>query len=174
MMKNKLSVMEKNTEKYITLKIPIKKEKLILIVKTNKNRKETTKTMTYKIKFINDVRFITSSLSNLVENFSEGSHKMKCNDIHDNKYKDCERYLEYKNVKDDLSIVKRSYCNRNYQKKLNEDLKKQVVTTHNFCDTKINKLILMLQKGVNLHDYMDDWEKCTKLSLPEKKSFMVI
>ena len=48
-----------------------------------------------------------SSLSNLVENLSEGIHKTKCKYRHDNKkskkyqikYKDSECYLEYLNTK---------------------------------------------------------------------------
>ena len=46
----------KNTEKYITFSVPIKKEL------------GNSKTITYKIKFIDSFRFISSSLSRLVDN----------------------------------------------------------------------------------------------------------
>ena len=39
------------------------------------------------------------------------------------KYKDCECYLEYTNVKDDLTVYKFLCCNGNYQKTFDEDLK---------------------------------------------------
>ena len=67
--------------------------------------------------------FVSCSLSDLVENFSEGIHKIKCKYWHDNKkseikYKDCECYLEYTNVKDELLIYRCLCCNGNYQKKV--------------------------------------------------------
>ena len=53
---------------------------------------------------------MASSVSNLVDNFAEGIHKIKCKYGHDNKknevcgikHKDCVCCLEYKKVKDDL------------------------------------------------------------------------
>ena len=46
------------------------------------------------IKIIDSARFTASSLSNLVDNLTEGIHKIKC--------KDCDRFLEYESVKDNL------------------------------------------------------------------------
>ena len=62
------------------------------------------------LKFIDKARFIQSSLSNLADNFSEETHKIKCKYGHDNKKcekcrikcKYCDSFLEYKNFKDDL------------------------------------------------------------------------
>ena len=51
----------KNTEKYITFSVPIKKKI------ENKDLE-----ITYKIKFIDTYRFMASSLSKLVDNLSEG------------------------------------------------------------------------------------------------------
>ena len=53
---------------------------------------------------------MASSLSNLVNNLSEGIHKIKCKYGHGNKksetcrikYKNCECFLEYESFKDDL------------------------------------------------------------------------
>ena len=53
----------KNTEKYITFSVPIKKKI------ENKDLE-----ITYKIKFIDSYRFMASSLSKLVDNLSEGIH----------------------------------------------------------------------------------------------------
>ena len=57
---------------------------------------------------------MASSLSNLVNNLTEGIHKIKCKYGHNDKksetceikYKDCECFLEYTNVKDDLTKYK--------------------------------------------------------------------
>ena len=57
-----------NTEKYITFSVPIKKEL------------DNGKSITYKIKFIDSFKFMSSSLSNLVDNLSEARHCDKCTD----------------------------------------------------------------------------------------------
>ena len=72
-----------------------------------------------------------SSLSNLVYNLAKGIHKLKCKNEHDNKkcemcgkrYKDCVCFLEYTNLKDDLIEYKCLCCNKNYEKKFDENLK---------------------------------------------------
>ena len=56
-----------NTEKYITFSVPLKKKI------ENKNIE-----ITYKIKFTDSLRFMSSSLSKLVDNLSEGLHNNKC------------------------------------------------------------------------------------------------
>ena len=60
-----------NTEKYITLTIPIKKE----VTRTDKNE-EVRKNISYILQFIDSARFMASSLSNLVNSLSEGIHKI--------------------------------------------------------------------------------------------------
>ena len=48
------------------------------------------KTITYKLKFIDTLRFMPTSLSSLVDNLSEKLHSGKC--------KDCKYELEYMSV----------------------------------------------------------------------------
>ena len=62
-----------NTEKYATFSVPIKKKI------ENKDLE-----ITYKIKFIDNYRFMASSLSKLVDNLSEGIHNNKCSDCGSN------------------------------------------------------------------------------------------
>ena len=50
--------------------MPIKKE-------IDKNVEQITKNMSYILQFIDTVRFIPNSLSNLVNNLSEGIQKIK-------------------------------------------------------------------------------------------------
>ena len=64
----------KNTEKYITFSVPIKKK-----IENNKDLE-----ITCKIKFIDSFRFMASSLSKLVDNLSEGIHNNKCSDCGSN------------------------------------------------------------------------------------------
>ena len=60
-----------NTEKYKTYPVPIETE----IRKIDKNGEENVTTRCYKIKFTDSVRFMTSLLSNLVDNLAERIHK---------------------------------------------------------------------------------------------------
>ena len=81
--KVELECLGENTEKYITFSVPIKKE----TIKINKDGKYETIEILYKIKFINGFRFMSTSLSNLANNLSEG--------VHNDKYTDCKSYLDY-------------------------------------------------------------------------------
>ena len=67
-----------------------------------KNEEIKTKTISYKLQFVDIARFIASSLYNLVGNLAEEIHKIKGKYGHDKKkrekceikYKDCEGCLE--------------------------------------------------------------------------------
>ena len=75
------------------------------------------------MQFIDSARFMGSSLSNLVNNLSEGLHRIQCKLGHDNKkcetcgikYKYCDCFLEYTDVKDYLIEHKCLSCNKSYQ-----------------------------------------------------------
>ena len=60
--------------------------------------------MSYKIKFIDTARFMAISLSNLVDNLTEGIHKIK--------YKDCDCFLEYESLKNNLLKCECLFCNK--------------------------------------------------------------
>ena len=78
--------------------------------------------MSYILQFIDSARLITISLSNLINNLSEGIHRIKCKYGHDDKkcgtcgikFKYCEFCVEYINLKDDLIEYKCLCCNKNY------------------------------------------------------------
>ena len=142
-----------NTEKYIAFSVPIKKKI------DNKDLE-----ITYKIKFIDSYRFMSSSLSKLVDILSEGIHNNKCSD--------CESNLHYiKILKNEKLLLKCRNCNIYYKKKLNKDLIKKIKNTCSFCNSDLNKFILLLRKGVYPYEYMDSWEKFNETSLPSKKEF---
>ena len=143
-----------NTEKYITFSVPIKKE--------IKNKDKIIE-ITCKIKFIDRYRFMSTSLSKLVDNLSEGLHNNRC--------VDCKSSLDYMKTKDEKLIFRYFSCKKNYEKDFNEELIKRFANTHNFCDNDLNKFILLLRKCVYPYDYMDNWESFDETSLPDKDSF---
>ena len=71
-----LEHLAKNTEKYKTFPVPVEKE----VTNIDKDGNESVVTISCKIKFIDSVRFLTISLSDLVHNLTEEIRKIKCND----------------------------------------------------------------------------------------------
>ena len=59
-------------------------------------------------------------------------------------------------------------CNKNYQQKFDEKLKERFFNKYRFSNHGNNNSILLLQKGVDHYEYMDDWEQFNETSLPEK------
>ena len=154
-----------NTEKYTTFSVPLKKKI------ENKNLE-----ITYKIKFIDSFRFISSSLSKLDDNLSEG--------IHNNKCADCKSSFDYIKTKNEKLILECYNCKQRYRKKFNKELIKRFASTYEFCNNhttgstaepssseRINKFVLLLRKGDYPYEYMDAWEKFNELSVPSKEDF---
>ena len=92
--------LDENTEKYITFSAPLKKK-----IK-NKNK---TLEITYKIKFIDSYRFMSTSLSKLADNLSER--------IHNNNCLNCKSCLDYMRTKNEKLIFKCFNCKQNYEKR---------------------------------------------------------
>ena len=143
-----------NMEKYITFSVPIKKE----ITKKDKIIK-----ILYKIKFIDSNRFMSTWLSKLVDNLSEGLHNDEC--------KDCKSYLDYMTTKDEKLIFRCFSCEKNYEKDFNKDLMQRFANIYEFCNGDLNKFILLLRKGVYPYEYMDSWQRFNEKSLPDKEAF---
>ena len=105
---------------------------------------------------------MSTSLSKLVDNLSEGLHNNKCTD--------CKSCLDYMKTKDEKLILGCFSCKKNYEKDFNKELMKRLANTYNFCDNDLNKFILLLRKGVYAYEYMDNWERFDETSLPNKDS----
>ena len=144
--------LSENTEKYITFSVPLKKKI------ENKNIE-----ITYKIKFIDSYRFMSMSLSKLIDNLSEGLHNNKC--------LDCKSYLDYIKTKNEKLIFKCFNCKQNYEKDFNKELIKRFASAYEFCNKNLNKFVLLLRKGVYPYEYMDNWERFNETSLRNKESF---
>ena len=132
----KFECLRDNTEKFKTFSVPVEKE----VTKIDKDGKENVVTTFYKLKSIDSARFMATSLSNLVDNLTEGIHKIKC--------KDCDCCLEYESVREDLINYKCTSCNKDYSNITDEELKKRFKNTFKFSNNDINKFILLLRKGV--------------------------
>ena len=152
----KLDCLGENTEKNKTFSIPIEKE----VTETDKDDNKSLVSVYYKIKFIDSVRFMATPLSNLVDNLTEGIHKIK--------WKDCDCFLESESVKDNLIKYKCVSYNEDYSNKIDEELRKRFKNTFRFSNNDINKFVLLLRKRVYPYLYMDDWEKFNETTLPEK------
>ena len=61
-------------------------------------------------------------------------------------------------------------CNDKSCKSMNE-LIETFPNIQRFCNGDLNKFSLLLRKGVYPYEYMDSWEKCNEVSLPNKESF---
>ena len=153
----------KNTEKYITFSVPIKKE----ITKKDKNGNDKIIKISCKIKFIDSYRFMSTLLSKLIDNLSEGLHNDKC--------KDCKSHLDYVTIKDNqgscTQLILRCFsCKKNYEKDFNKELIQRFANIYEFCNGDLNKFILLLRKGVYPYEYMDKWERFNEILLP--RSFL--
>ena len=89
-----------NTEKYITFSVPIKKK----ITEKDKDGNDKITKISYKIEFIDRFRFMSSSVSNLVDNLSEGLHSHKCTN--------CKSCLDYMTTKDEQLIFRCFECKK--------------------------------------------------------------
>ena len=142
--------LDENTEKYITFSAPLRKE-----IKTLEIR--------YKIKFIDSYRFMSTSLSKLVDNLLEGLHNNKC--------ANCKSCLDYMRTKNEKLIFKCFNCKQNYEKDFNKELIKRFANTYEFGNKNLINFILLLRKGVYSYEYMDNWGRFDETSLPKKSLF---
>ena len=101
---------------------------------------------------------MSSSLSKLVDNLSEG--------IHNNKCADCKSNLDYIKTKNEKLIPECYNCKQCYRKKFNKELIKRFISTYEFCNNDLNKFVLLLRKGVYAYEYADTWERFSEVSLP--------
>ena len=79
---------------------------------------------------------MSTSLSSLVSNLSEG--------FHNDRRMDCISCLDYMTTKDEQLIFKCFSCKKNYEKDFNKELIKRFANTYKFCKEDLNKFILLL------------------------------
>ena len=106
---------------------------------------------------------MSTSLSNLVSNLSEGVHSDKCTDC-----KSCPAYMI---IKDIQSIFRCFECKKNYKKDFNKKLINRFSSTYEFRNKDINKFILLLRKDAYPYEYMNSWGISNEALLPDKEAF---
>ena len=153
--KGEFECLGENTEKYITFSVPLKKE--------NDNGKK----ITYKLKFIDSYRFMSTSLSNLVDNLSG---------VYD---KECKKCMERKKIRLNCEFIgfkngrlnyKCKECKKSYTKVTNESIK-NFPTLYKFCNSDLNKFFLLLRKDIYPYKYIDSWERFDENTISPKEAF---
>ena len=113
------------------------------------------KTITYKLKFIDSFRFMSNSLSELVDNMS-GIFSIECKScIEKNKINSecCFVGLRKKRL-----IYKCKKFKEKWKRPINELIEK-FPSVYQLCNDDLNKFVLLLKKGVYPYKHMDSWEK---------------
>ena len=110
--KGQCECLGENIEKYITFSITIK------------NELDNGKSFTQEIKFIDSLRYMSSSLSNLADNLSEG--------LYNDKSTDCKSCLDYVSFKDEQLIFRCFEWKKNYEKDCNKELIKRFANIYEF------------------------------------------
>ena len=86
---------------------------------------------------------MSTSLSSLVDNLSDGFHCDKCID--------CKSSLDYMINRADQLMFRCFECKKNCQKDFNKDLINKFANIYKFCNNNINRFILLLRKGIYLY-----------------------
>ena len=108
---------------------------------------------------------MSRSLSDFVDNLSDGLHNYKCTN--------CKSYLDFMINKDDQLIIRCFECKKNDKKNFDKDLIK-IFAIYEFCDRDINKFILLLRKGVYPYECVDSWKKFDATSLPREAFYSTL
>ena len=75
---------------------------------------------------------MSSSLSNLFNNLSEGVHNDKCTN--------CKSCLDSMTTKDEQLIFRCFMCKKNYEKDFNKELIQRFANINEFCNRYLNNL----------------------------------
>ena len=118
------------------------------------------KKITYNIKFVDTCRLMASKLSDLVDNLSEMERKH------------IKQEREFIGLKNNRLNYRCNQCKETSSKSINELIKK-FPRMSQFCNGDLNKIVLLLRKGVYPYEYMDTWERFNEKSLVPKKIFIV-
>ena len=148
--KGNFECLGENMEKYINFLVPIKKER------------DNDKAIIYRLKFVDSYRFMSDSLSSLVDNLSGIDKKEPENKFIDNMRsmmaslsQSIDKVLEIDKKISQIELI---------------ELMEKFPYTYQLCNKDLNKFSLLLRKGIYPYQYMDRWERFNKESLPDKES----
>ena len=120
-------MLRRKTEKCIPFPVPLKKEN------------DHGKIITCKLKFIDSYRFMSTSLSNLVDNLS-GIYDKEC--MERKKIRLNWEFIRFKNGRLNYKCKE---CKKSYTKLTNESIK-NFPTLYKFCKGDLDKFFLLLRK----------------------------
>ena len=92
---------------------------------------------------------MSTSLSSIVDNLSDGFHCGKC--------LDCKSPLDYMITRDDQLIFRCFEYKKNFQKDFNKDLINRFGNIYEFCNKDINRFVLLLRKETYPYEYIDSY-----------------
>ena len=143
-------------EKYVTFSVPVQKYC------------DNGKPVTHKLRFIDSFRFMSNSLSELVDNMSGIFNSIEC--------KSCIEKIKinseccFVGLKNNRLIYRCKECKEEWKRPINELIEK-FPSIYQFYNRNLNKFVMLLRKGVYPYEYMDSWEKFNETALPPKKDF---
>ena len=143
-------------EKYITFSVPIKTES------------DNGKKIAYKLRFVDSFRFMSTSLSELLDNISGIFNSIEC--------KSCIEKMKinseccFLGLKNNRLIYKCKECKEEWKWPINELIEK-FPDIYQFCNGDLNKFVLLLRKGAYPYEYTDSWEKFHQNTIPPKEGF---
>ena len=127
--KGEINCIGENMEKYITFSVPIKKEC------------DDGKTITRKLRFIDSFRFISTSLSELVDNVSGIFSGIECKSCIEKIKINLERC--FVRLKNNRLIYKCKECREEWKRPINE-LIGNFPSVYQYCNGDLNKFVLLL------------------------------
>ena len=105
-------------------------------------------------------------LSKLVDNLTDNIHNDKCIK--------CKSNLCFVRAINEKLIFKCTDCEKEYEKEFNKELIERFANTYKFCDNDLDKLIMLLRKGVYPYEYIGEWINLMKKYYQVKNHFIVI
>ena len=106
----RLECLGENTEKYLCFYVKINKK----ITKKDEDGNEKIVNIPYRLKFIDSCRFMMISVSDLVDNLSNGLYSKECSN--------CKSVLDYMIAKDEIFIFRCFKCKKNYKTNFDKEL----------------------------------------------------
>ena len=143
-------------------------EKYIIFSVTVRKECDGNKRVKRKLRFIDSFRFMSTSLSELVDNMSGISNSIEC-----------KSYIEkikinseccFDGLKSNRLICRCKECKEEWKRPINELIEK-FPSIYQFYNGNLNKFVLLLRKGVYPYECMDIWEKFDETILPTKEAF---
>ena len=141
--------------KIITFSVPFKK------------KNDDGKTITNKLRSINSFRFMSASLSDLVDNMTGIFNSIECQSCMERKINlEC----KFVGLKNNGLIYRCRECEEECQTPI-KGLIRKFSSVYQFCNDDLNKVVLLLRKGFYPYEDMDNWEKFDKTTKPRKEAF---